>query len=176
MPRELETICTDLDDVLLNTLAQWRRDLENPEDGADQLSLYCLYPKLASQISWARGTLAQVEGTMDALRLRENMGAYPATGGGVAGGCCCPCCGSSGGQMPGVGQVREASGCSCRQDPGRGVPRERFPETEEVSIEAEVETSRDDGEVTETRVYEETIIEESRNGRRKQGSRTGRSR
>ena len=82
MSIELNSICADLDEVLLRALAQWKAQLEDPEACADQQSLYCLYPKLVSQISWARGMLAQVDGTLHTLRLREKMEAGSGSAGG----------------------------------------------------------------------------------------------
>lgn len=158
MPIEVDSICGDLDEILLRALAQWKAQLENPESCTDQQSLYCLYPKLVSQISWARGTLAQVEGTLQALRLRERMGAAVVVSAFAS--CCCPCCGGATGAIV---PHREIDSCSCRRDPGRSGERHRFRDADEA-----------DRERSETRIFEETIIEESRNDRSHHSGRSGR--
>ncbi|MEP0233085.1 MAG: hypothetical protein ABJO97_03690 [Roseibium sp.] len=98
MENELDLICKDLDAVLQTTLVTWSEALnEARETSGDPQALYCLYPKLVSHVSWARGTLQGAEASFAQIDQRRNMDLSQiksAAMHSLAPGCC-PCCGGA---------------------------------------------------------------------------------
>ncbi len=179
MARDFEGLCGELDNVLVRSLDQWKEDLENPEGPADGQSLYCLYPQLVAQIAWARGTLSAVNSTMTAIQKRyeADPGELDAAGpnSAAAAACCCPCCGSHSPSVLTSAAHAPNAGCTCREGSSRNGDRHSSRDSDRE--EDPKSASRDgEDEVTETRIYEETIIEETSNGRGKEASKPRRRR
>jgi hypothetical protein len=166
MANDLQSICGALDTALQSTLDSWQAALSDTGDGAgDQQALFCLYPKLVSHLSWALATLQGAEQSQ--AEIDQRGGQAPdqmlMTRGALTG--CCPCCGGAGFAMK--------AGCSCSG--GRDADRDetRDETRDDPRDDARDNTGADTG-TRETRIVEETIIEETRNGRRKDSRRAGR--
>ncbi|MEJ8474767.1 hypothetical protein [Roseibium algae] len=69
---ELDEICQALDDVLQGILADWQEDLANAEQGDVQL-LYCVYPNLVSTATRARGILHGAQHFQQQFHQRKQM-------------------------------------------------------------------------------------------------------
>lgn len=142
MENEMTEICRSLDGALIAALDEWREQLiRNEEEMGDPLAVYCLYPRLVSQIAWSRGTLQGAEASMRQLSQRQGLTQQGQMMAAMPGAVCCPCCGGAGAPM------MQAAPCSCdEQEP---VHRE-------------------------TRIIEETIVEETGNVRDKKTGRSAR--
>lgn len=147
MENELDLICKDLDTVLQTTLVTWSEALnEARETGGDPQALYCLYPKLVSHVSWARGTLQGAEASLAQIDQRRNIDqshVRSAAMHALASGCC-PCCGGAG--------AAPACGCATAGHPDGG--------------QKEIHT--------ETHIVRETTIEETSDGRSEETGRSRR--
>ncbi|NBN63463.1 hypothetical protein [Pannonibacter tanglangensis] len=123
MELELDVICTELDGLLADFLERWARDLGHDQDPADIERLYCMYPRVVTQIASARASLGGADHTM---RLARNLRFDPAPELGLravpgAGGCGHPC----GSGVSGVYVVQaEAGSVPVRRGARREADRE----------------------------------------------------
>lgn len=112
MELEINVICTELDSLLSDFLIRWAEDLGKEQDAADLERLYCMYPRVISQIASARASLWGADQMMVVAR---NLRFAPAPdvevrAVHVGGGCGHPC--SSG--VSGVYVARTGDhGCGC---------------------------------------------------------------
>lgn len=145
METELSDICRELDVALIRTLDSWREALcDSEETTGDAVSLYCLFPRLASQMAWTRGSLQGAELSLKQLHGRKDL-SDPAAVTMLAGGHgCCPCCGGGGPSL------MQQAPCTCEE-----------PEEEEHIH-------------SETRIIKETVIEGRTDGRGEKGGRGSR--
>lgn len=68
---ELRLVSSELDTVLQRNLTSWAEEIGNPGTSSNASILYCLYPRLVSELAWARGTLASAEKTQLAMVLHR---------------------------------------------------------------------------------------------------------
>ncbi|WP_106753026.1 hypothetical protein [Pannonibacter carbonis] len=114
MELEINVICTELDSLLADFLTSWAEDLGKERDAAELERLYCMYPRVISQIASARASLW---GADQMMAVARNLRFAPAPevelrAMHVSGGCGHPC--SSG--VSGVYVARSGDhGCRCHE-------------------------------------------------------------
>ncbi|ADZ69854.1 hypothetical protein [Polymorphum gilvum] len=123
MQRELDLVGSELDTVLAGLLGRWAEDLGGERTCADYERLYCLYPRIASHIAWARASLKGASQAAHQVQAMREAGPEGHAGvEAMAGGGCCPCCGGTSGLWFAGGPSAARGGCGCGCG-GRGHER-----------------------------------------------------
>lgn len=71
----MEQVNKELEETLLGYLGDWQEALTDRPHRTDDVSLFCLYPKVLSYLAWTWGTLSQAERTAATLKQRLDHGA-----------------------------------------------------------------------------------------------------
>lgn len=186
----MDQLTKDLEEALIGRLGAWQEALSEEPRRTDDVSLFCLYPKLLSYMAWTCGTMSEADKISAALLHREKK---LSDGGALISGCstgghfaaaaygagCCPCCGGShDSPVECCSPTDDADNeddvrPSRRSDPGersgssgqsRSAGRSETPPPDRT---AEAEQCHQHEVIhRETRIVEETVIEEMENDER----------